>query len=66
MWPEVGTSSRFKDLKNVDLPHPEGPIIAITSPFFTVVLISFNTSWSSKVFLRFLTSRITLVSLIAS
>ena len=29
----------MSERKNVDLPQPDGPIIAITSPFFTVVLI---------------------------
>ena len=59
--PEVGTSSRLSDLKNVDLPQPEGPIMAITSPLVIVVLMSLSTTWSPNVFLRFFTSRITLV-----
>ena len=60
------TSSRLSDLKNVDLPQPEGPIMAITSPLVIVVLMSLSTTWSPNVFLRFFTSRITLVSFIAS
>ena len=58
--PEVGTSSRLSDLKNVDLPQPEGPIMAITSPLVIVVLMSLSTTWSPNVFLRFFTSRIIL------
>lgn len=48
--PEVGTSSRLSDLKNVDLPQPEGPIMAITSPLVIVVLMSLSTTWSPNVF----------------
>jgi hypothetical protein len=36
--------SMFKERKNVDFPQPEGPIIATTSPFFTVVLMPFKTT----------------------
>ena len=39
---------------------------AITSPLVIVVLMSLSTTWSPNVFLRFFTSRITLVSFIAS
>mgnify|MGYP000979187899 CR=1 FL=1 len=34
----------MSERKNVDLPQPDGPIIAITSPFFTVVLIFSSTT----------------------
>ncbi len=64
--PEVGTSSRLSDLKNVDLPQPEGPIMAITSPLVIVVLMSLSTPWSPNVFIRFITSRIPLESFLAS
>lgn len=50
--PEVGTSSRLSDLKNVDLPQPEGPIMAITSPLVIVVLMSLSTTWSPNVFFK--------------
>ena len=31
--PSVVLSRRFKERRNVDLPHPDGPIMATTSPF---------------------------------
>ena len=39
MLPLSGCSNKFKERRNVDFPHPEGPIMAITSPFDIVVLI---------------------------
>ena len=41
--PFVGSSSKFKERKKVDLPEPEGPIITTTSPFLISVLMFFNT-----------------------
>ena len=38
-------------LSSVDLPEPEGPIMAKTSPFSTFREISFKTTLSSKLFL---------------
>ena len=32
MVPEVGSSSRFRLRRNVDLPEPEGPMMTILSP----------------------------------
>ena len=32
MVPEVGSSSRFRHRRNVDLPEPEGPMTATFSP----------------------------------
>lgn len=40
--PPVGVSSIFNERKNVDLPQPEGPMMAMTSPLRTVVLTSFK------------------------
>jgi hypothetical protein len=40
--PFVGVSSKFKHRKKVDLPEPEGPITAMTSPAAIVVDIPFN------------------------
>lgn len=37
MVPPLGFSNRFKQRKNVDLPEPEGPITATTSPSAIVV-----------------------------
>ena len=50
-------------LSNVDLPDPEGPIMDNTSPFSTLKEISFNTTLSPKLFLRFLTSNKLMISL---
>ena len=33
MVPEVGSSSRFRQRRKVDLPEPEGPIMATFSPW---------------------------------
>src|SRR5690606_13928710 len=41
--PLVGTSNKFKQRKKVDLPEPEGPIIATTSPLCTEVEIPLST-----------------------
>lgn len=35
-WPEVGLSSSPRMFSSVDLPHPEGPIIATNSPSSTL------------------------------
>ena len=43
IFPEVGTSSKFIHRKKVDLPEPEGPIIATTSPFIISVEIPCKT-----------------------
>ena len=49
MEPEVGFSRRFMERRNVDFPHPDGPIIATTSPCEIVVDIPFNTlTWSKE------------------
>lgn len=44
--PDVGVSSKLRERKNVDFPQPDGPMMAITSPLFTSVLMPFNTSCS--------------------
>ena len=64
--PDVGISSRLRERKNVDFPQPDGPMMAITSPLFTSVLMPFNTSCSPKLLCRSFTSSITLLSFIAS
>ena len=64
--PDVGVSSRLRERKNVDFPQPDGPMMAITSPLFTSVLMPFNTSCSPKLLCRSFTSSITLLSFIAS
>jgi len=46
--PLVGSSNRFNERRNVDFPQPEGPMIAMTSPFFTVMFIPFKTSCFPK------------------
>lgn len=43
MVPELGVSSKFKQRRKVDLPEPDGPMIATTSPFWMLVVISLNT-----------------------
>lgn len=40
MRPLVGFSRRFNERRKVDLPLPDGPITAMTSPSETVVLMS--------------------------
>ena len=40
--PAVGSSSRFSDRSSVDLPEPEGPIMATTSPWLMSRLQSFS------------------------
>ena len=52
--PSSGFSNKFKHLKSVDLPHPHGPIILITSPFLTSKEIPFSTSKEPKLFFKFL------------
>ena len=37
IFPSVGCSKRFKVLRRVDLPLPDGPIITTTSPFLISV-----------------------------
>lgn len=46
----VGSSIRFKERRNVDLPEPEGPIIATTSPLWISVEIPSKTTFPSKDF----------------
>ena len=41
--PEVGFSKRFKHLKNVLFPEPDGPISTKTSPFLICSSIPFKT-----------------------
>ena len=53
--PLVGLSKRFKHLKKVDLPEPDGPITTTTSPSFISWFIPFRTSSSPKDFVRFST-----------
>ena len=36
----------------VDLPEPEAPMMAVTSPFFTLKSMSRSTSWLPKLFDR--------------
>src|SRR5574344_292113 len=43
MWPPVGCSSRLRERRKVDLPQPEGPMMAMTSPLVSVRLISRST-----------------------
>ncbi len=43
-------------VNGVQSPEPEEPMIVTTSPLLTVTLISFNTSFSPKLFLRWLIS----------
>ena len=56
MIPLSLVSKPVMHLSNVDLPEPDGPIIHKTSPLSTLREISFNTSFLSKLFLRFLIS----------
>ena len=44
--PASGLSSLFRERRKVDFPHPDGPTMAITSPFLIVVLIPSRTTWS--------------------
>ena len=50
--PEVGRSRRFRLRRNVDLPQPDGPMMATTSPSLIVVLMSRSTTWSPKALQR--------------
>ena len=45
MVPEVGCSRRFRQRSSVDLPLPEGPMMATTSPFFTLKL-QWESAWT--------------------
>ena len=57
-------SRRVAHLKNVDLPEPDGPIIATTSPSLTSIDISFNTSRLPNVFFTcFISSKLVLLIL---
>ena len=56
MVPEVGLSRRFRERRNVDFPHPDGPMMDMTSPLWTSRLMSLRTSWSPKDLARCLTS----------
>ena len=42
--PPVGSSNRFRQRKNVDLPEPDGPMTATTSPLQMSLLIPRSTS----------------------
>ena len=42
MLPSVGFSSMFKQRRNVDLPEPDGPMTAATSPFSKETEICLN------------------------
>ena len=53
--PEVGSSRRFRHLRKVLFPEPEGPMMATFSPLSISVDILFSTSRSLKVLQRFLT-----------
>ena len=55
IFPPVGFSRRFSDLKKVDFPEPEGPITATTSPLCISVEIPSRTILSSNCFCRFST-----------
>lgn len=44
--PDVGSSSRLRQRKNVDLPEPDAPITTITSPLRISALIPLRTSTS--------------------
>ena len=52
IFPASGLSKKFKHLKSVDLPVPDGPIIAIVSHFEISKFISFNTSVFEKLFFK--------------
>ena len=52
IFPEVGSSRRFKHRRNVLLPEPEGPMTHTTSPLWISTVISFKTSSFSKLFPR--------------
>ena len=56
IWPPVGVSSRFKQRRKVDLPEPEGPMMAIFSPGEMVSVMLFSTGTPPKDLVRFLTS----------
>ena len=45
-------SNKLIQRSNVDLPEPEEPIMVTTSPLLTFILISFNTSFSPKLFVN--------------
>ena len=44
--PEVGTSSRFRQRRKVDLPEPEGPMTTTFSPGAMCSLTPLSTTWS--------------------
>ena len=39
IFPPVGTSRRFRERRNVDLPQPDGPIMATTSPLTDIRVV---------------------------
>ena len=54
----LSSSSRpVMHLSRIDFPDPEGPMIDNTSPFSTLREISFKTTLSPKLFLRFFISK---------
>ena len=52
MCPLVGSSSRFRHLRKVLLPEPEGPTTKTTSPLWISTVIPFKTSMEPKLFPR--------------
>src|SRR5450830_2045096 len=59
MLPCSGTVNRLIQRNSVDLPEPDGPIMATTLPLLTCMEISLSTTWSPKAFFRFLISIMT-------
>ena len=54
--PFVGVSNKFKHLKNVLFPDPDGPITQTHSPLSIWQSMPFNTSRDPKYLCKFLTS----------
>ena len=50
IFPPLASSRRFRHLKNVDFPEPEGPMTTTTSPSLTSTEISLSTSKSPNDF----------------
>jgi len=54
--PDVTSSKRFRQRKKVDLPEPDGPITATTSPWLIVVEMPLRTSFEPNDLWRSVTS----------
>src|SRR5215472_201064 len=52
IWPRAGSSSRLRQRNRVDLPEPEGPMIATTEPRSTRNETPFKTGSEPKLFHR--------------